>query len=135
MKSKIIVTLLISLLLSMLLIPVPIGANDGKSILKEMVQAPSDYSVGLMPGDYLMNWGYRYYLNIGDYPRQNWFDGRLNRLIPSIVPCEEQFPSSSFCWECLSESYVEENPGFYDPCGGTMCGFDEEGPYYCYEED
>ena len=46
MKYKIVAILMLSLMLSMLLMPLAVAADDGKSIIKEMVQAPADYSVG-----------------------------------------------------------------------------------------
>ena len=45
MRTKIGVTLLISLLLSMLFMPLAVAADGGKSIIKEMVQSPAYYSV------------------------------------------------------------------------------------------
>ena len=46
MKYRFSVVLLLSLLLSMLFMPLAVSAEDGKSIIKEMVQSPEDYSVG-----------------------------------------------------------------------------------------
>ena len=46
MKYRISVVLLLSLMLSMLFIPMAVAADDGKSIIKEMVQSPADYCVG-----------------------------------------------------------------------------------------
>jgi hypothetical protein len=46
MKHKISAILMLSLMLSMLLMPMAVSADTGKSIIKEMVQAPTDYSVG-----------------------------------------------------------------------------------------
>ena len=47
MKYRISVVLLLSLMLSMLFMPMVVAADDGKSIIKGMVQAPADYSVGI----------------------------------------------------------------------------------------
>jgi len=52
MMGKIGVTLLISLLLMILFIPLAVAADDGKSIIKEMVQAPADYSVSISAPPY-----------------------------------------------------------------------------------
>ena len=52
MKHKISAILMLSLMLSMILMPMAVSADNGKSIIKNMVQAPTDYSVGLEPGDY-----------------------------------------------------------------------------------
>ncbi len=49
MRNKIGVTLLISLMLSLSFMPLVVAADDGKSIIKEMVQAPADYSVSTNP--------------------------------------------------------------------------------------
>ena len=46
MKHRISVALVLSLMLSMLFMPLAVSADDDKSIVKEMVQAPGDYSVG-----------------------------------------------------------------------------------------
>ena len=46
MRGKICFALLISLLLSLLFMPLAVSADDGKSIIKGMVQAPAEYSVG-----------------------------------------------------------------------------------------
>ena len=47
MRSKIGVALLSLLLLSVLAVPMAGAVDNGKSIIKEMVQAPTDYSVGM----------------------------------------------------------------------------------------
>ena len=81
MKNKIGMTILLSLLLlSLLVVPVA-GAADGvKALVKEMVQAPGEYSVGLNYFDYyteLMRWedgGWQYML------RNLMTDFRLFRL-------------------------------------------------------
>ena len=39
-------------MLSMTFIPLSVSADDSKSIVKEMVQSPADYSVGISPNDY-----------------------------------------------------------------------------------
>ena len=48
MEYRISAVLLVSLMLSMLFMPLAVAADDGKSIIKEMVQAPADYSVGII---------------------------------------------------------------------------------------
>ena len=45
MKQRISAVLMLSLMLSMLLLPLSASADTGKSIVKEMVQSPADYSV------------------------------------------------------------------------------------------
>ena len=141
MKFKISVSLLVSLLFMMLLIPVSIGADDGKSILKEMVQAPEDYSVGFWPDEYLMHWGLRYFFNPFEYPRQSWFDGRYYRLIsPPIttVPCQVQFPSNPDC-QCLFEIEINKTEYVHIKCSDIPCkifiGDLDDGflYYYCFE--
>ena len=54
MKHKISAILILSLILSMLLMPLAVSADNGKSIIKNMVQAPADYSVGINPDDYII---------------------------------------------------------------------------------
>ena len=54
MKQKITAILMLSLMLSMIFMPLSVSANDGKSIVKEMVQAPTDYSVGINPDNYII---------------------------------------------------------------------------------
>ena len=46
MKSRIIMALLLSLLLVSLIVPLSGAAEGDKVAIKEMVQAPGDYSVG-----------------------------------------------------------------------------------------
>ena len=46
MKQRIIAILILTLMLSMLFMPLAVSADSGKSIIKEMVKAPGDYSVG-----------------------------------------------------------------------------------------
>ena len=46
MKYRISAFLLLSLMLSMLFMPLAVTADGGKSIIKEMVQTPGEYSVG-----------------------------------------------------------------------------------------
>ena len=53
MKYRIITVMLLSLMISMLFMPLAVAADDSKSILKEMVQAPADYSVGSMFNPYV----------------------------------------------------------------------------------
>jgi hypothetical protein len=56
MKYKISAVLMLSLMLSMLFMPLAVAADDGKSIIKGMVQAPGDYSVGLItPSKYAIH--------------------------------------------------------------------------------
>ena len=52
MKHRIIAVMLLSLMLSMLFMPLAVIADDSKSIIKGMVQAPADYSVGFTKFDY-----------------------------------------------------------------------------------
>ncbi|GAG46756.1 unnamed protein product [marine sediment metagenome] len=52
MKYRIGISLTLFLLISMLFMPLAVSADDGKSIIKEMVQAPADYSVGLIISPY-----------------------------------------------------------------------------------
>ena len=125
MRGKIGVAILVSLLLSMLLVPVSIGSEGDKAVIKEMVQAPADYSVSLVPGDYLIT-GDRYYRNVDDYPRNMLTGYRLYRLIQT---CQEQHPSTPGCWECIPE--VDASP-FLVQCGPDICWHDEKGPWYCY---
>ena len=67
MKHRIGAFLMLSLMLSMLFIPLAVSADDGKSIIKGMVQAPADYSVGINHYDYVI-WALlgRGYLNYWD---------------------------------------------------------------------
>ena len=54
MKHRITAVILLSLMLSMLFMPLSVLADDGKSIIKEMVQTPADYSEGVfIPSPYL----------------------------------------------------------------------------------
>ena len=46
MKSRIIMTLLLSLVFVSLAVPLAGAADGGKALVKEMVQEPGDYSVG-----------------------------------------------------------------------------------------
>ena len=55
MKSKISAVLMLSLMLSMIFMPLTVAADGGKSIVKEMVQAPVDYSFVFIPSDYTFN--------------------------------------------------------------------------------
>ena len=59
MKHRISAVLIMSLMLSILLLPPAVSAEYGKSIIIGMVQAPADYSVGLIPDNYgiLDLWG------------------------------------------------------------------------------
>ena len=52
MEHRTIAILLLSLMLSMLVMPLAIAIEDSKSVIKGMVQSPADYSVGLKPWDY-----------------------------------------------------------------------------------
>ena len=65
--------------------PLAVTANGGKSIIKGMVQGPTDYSVGLNPEDYAI-WaltgraylGYEHaYARIGVYYLPDWVFWRL----------------------------------------------------------
>ena len=66
MKHRISAVLLLSLMLSMLFIPLAVTADDGKSIIKGMVQAPTDYSVGITPYSIPSldrNWAINYWMD------------------------------------------------------------------------
>ena len=80
MRKKIGVTFILFVLLGTMAMPMVIAADSDKTIIKEMVQAPAEYSVSLMPDDYLMHWAERYYTNYDDYPRHVWSDYRFYRL-------------------------------------------------------
>ena len=54
MKYKLSVVMLLSLMLSMLFMPIVVAADDGKAVVKEMVQAPADYGVGLTLSPYIL---------------------------------------------------------------------------------
>ena len=88
MKHRISVILILSLMLSMLFIPLAVSAQEGKSIIKDMVQAPADYIVGFDQWKYgIVNLWDRYFMGYNDsYNRINvyypdWVFWRL-----SIVP-------------------------------------------------
>lgn len=74
MKHKISAILMLSLMLSMTFMPMAVSADDGKSIIKDMVQAPSDYSVGITIWDYIFDdfWG-RGYLGYMDAYDRAWY--------------------------------------------------------------
>ena len=80
MRNRITVTLLLLILLATMAMPLVGAAEGDKAVIKEMVQAPSDYSVSLMPWQYLMHYAERYYDNTNDFPRHEWFDYRFYRL-------------------------------------------------------
>ena len=77
MKYRIGAVLMLSLMLSMLLMPLSVSADDCKCIIKERVQAPEDFSVGCWTiGEYAIP-----VLRIGDWwsssnPFQRPFDGQ-----------------------------------------------------------
>ena len=78
MKYKISAVLLSSLMLSVLLMPVAFAADDGKSIIKGMVQAPADYSVSGIPAnpyiilDMNRHWAIPGYIDIADRQDVYW---------------------------------------------------------------
>ena len=87
MKHRISAVLMLSLMLSMLFMPLAVSADDGKSIIKEMVQTPADYSIGLDQNDYAIVDLYgRYYLDnnwdtysrVNVYWPPNWVFWRLD---------------------------------------------------------
>ena len=80
MRNKIGVAFILFVLLGIIAMPLVGVADSDKAIIKEMVQAPADYSVSLLPEDYLMHWAERYNDNTNDFPRHQWFDWRLYRL-------------------------------------------------------
>ena len=61
MKHRISAVLLLSLMLSMVFMPLSVSADEGKSIIKSMVQAPEDYSVSGIAPIQLEDRLYRYF--------------------------------------------------------------------------
>ena len=82
MRKRISVVFILSLLIGAMAMPLAVAVDNDKNIIKEMVQAPADYSVSLNWWDYLMHWGLRYYYNYEDFPRHEWNDWRFYRLTP-----------------------------------------------------
>ena len=83
MKHKVGVVLLLYLsLMSLLVVPVA-GATDGdKALVKDMVQSPGDYSVGLTQFDYyteMFRYEYGGFIDMLRNEMQLW---RLYRLVP-----------------------------------------------------
>ena len=83
MRSKLCMSVILLVLIGSLAMPLTGAADSGKAVIKQMVQSPEDYSVALMPWDYLIP-GDRYYRDIGDFPRNMWTGFRLYRLMPPL---------------------------------------------------
>ena len=74
MKYRIGAVLLLSLMLSMLFMPLAVSADDSKSIIKEMVQSPQEYGVGVLDPIFLKygiwdidrHWSIPGYYNMAD---------------------------------------------------------------------
>ena len=81
MRFKLCVSIILFVLLLSLVMPLSGSADGGKAVIKQIIQSPGEYCVALGPWDYSIP-GDRYYLNIGDFPRNMWTDFRLYRLIP-----------------------------------------------------
>ena len=73
-------------MISMLFMPIAVTADDGKSIIKEMVQAPADYDVSLNPWDYkiIHLWGRGVGYDIYDRIWVYYPDWVFFRLSPQI---------------------------------------------------